>query len=225
VCVFFFCAERIATIVHVGEQCGRPSAVGRSAHGRPQRDVDCADARVFAPNRLRCATTKTLNFVFLLTAFAQISSLRVVHIAGTKGKGSTSAFVERILRECGLRTGLYTSPHLRFETERFRINGVAVTDELFAEHFWKCYDRLSASCTPDLGMPTWFRMVCCLLLASLLGAHLIAFRQMTLLCLDMFVAQRLDVAVIEVGVGGRADATTVVDVGQMHRGWLSRFAD
>lgn len=101
-------------------------------------------------------------FVFIFFFFLvllKISSLRVVHIAGTKGKGSTSAFTERILRECGLRTGLYTSPHLRFETERFRINGVAVSDELFAQHFWHCYDRLNASCTPDLGMPTWFRMV------------------------------------------------------------------
>lgn len=133
-----------------------------------------------------------------------------MHIAGTKGKGSTSAFTERILRECGLRTGLYTSPHLRFETERFRINGVAVSDELFAQHFWHCYDRLHASCTPDLGMPTWFRMVRLVSLRALSLTSLCL--QMTLVCLDMFVTQRLDVAVIEVGVGGRADATTVVDV-------------
>jgi folylpolyglutamate synthase len=121
-----------------------------------------------------------------------ISSLRVVHVAGTKGKGSTCAFVERILRQCGLRTGLYTSPHLRCENERFRINGAAISNDVFALHFWKCYERLRASCTPELGMPTWFRM-------------------MTLIGLDVFVASQLDVAVVEVGVGGRADATTVVD--------------
>ena len=66
---------------------------------------------------------------------ASVQSLNVVHIAGTKGKGSTSAMVEAILRGCGHRTALYTSPHLLDITERIRIDGEPISREKFAETF------------------------------------------------------------------------------------------
>ncbi len=69
-------------------------------------------------------------------------SLHVV-LQGTKGKGSTSSFTERILRQAGLRTGLYTSPHLIDVRERIRINGRMLDQEAFARHFWAVHDKLS----------------------------------------------------------------------------------
>ncbi|POM79946.1 Folylpolyglutamate synthase [Phytophthora palmivora] len=62
-------------------------------------------------------------------------ALSVIHVAGTKGKGSTCAMVERILREAGYKTGLFTSPHLVSPCERFRINGKPIADDVFLRHF------------------------------------------------------------------------------------------
>src|ERR1700724_4682457 len=69
------------------------------------------------------------------------SSFQSVHIAGTNGKGSTAAMLESILRTSGLRTGLYTSPHLERINERIRINGEDISDESFAS----CWTRVHAS--------------------------------------------------------------------------------
>jgi len=71
-----------------------------------------------------------------------IDDLPVVHIAGSKGKGSTAAFTETILRQHGLKTGLYTSPHLVSLTERYRINTEHVPTDLFLKHFWRVFDGL-----------------------------------------------------------------------------------
>ena len=72
--------------------------------------------------------------------------LPVIHVAGTKGKGSTCAFVESILRrDQGLRTGVFTSPHLVQVTERFRVDGVPVEREAFAEAFFEVWDALHAA--------------------------------------------------------------------------------
>ncbi|EGZ16413.1 hypothetical protein PHYSODRAFT_560855 [Phytophthora sojae] len=62
-------------------------------------------------------------------------ALSVIHVAGTKGKGSTCAMVERILRQAGYKTGLFTSPHLVSPCERFRINGKPIADDVFLRHF------------------------------------------------------------------------------------------
>ncbi|EEY65289.1 folylpolyglutamate synthase, putative [Phytophthora infestans T30-4] len=72
-------------------------------------------------------------------------ALSVVHVAGTKGKGSTCAMVERILRQAGYKTGLFTSPHLVSPCERFRINGKPIADDVFLRHFnaartWRTVD-------------------------------------------------------------------------------------
>ncbi|XP_024522346.1 uncharacterized protein LOC9646144 [Selaginella moellendorffii] len=77
-----------------------------------------------------------------------VSKLSVIHVAGTKGKGSTCAFVERILRASGFRTALFTSPHLLDIRERFRLNGEEVSEETFNKYFWWCWDHLQANEAP-----------------------------------------------------------------------------
>lgn len=66
----------------------------------------------------------------------------MIHITGTKGKGSTSAFTESILRQHGYRTGLFTSPHLVEVRERIRVNGKPLSKEKYCYYFWKVYNKL-----------------------------------------------------------------------------------
>lgn len=120
-------------------------------------------------------------------------ALSVVHVAGTKGKGSTCAMVERILRQAGYKTGLFTSPHLITPCERFRINGKPIADDVFLKHFNAVWDGLEG--TQDQSGPyspmAWF------------------FRFLTLMALHLFTHEQVDVVVLEVGLGGRLDATNV----------------
>src|SRR5437870_8932174 len=110
--------------------------------------------------------------------------LRVVHVAGSKGKGSTSAMLATILREARYRTGLFTSPHLCRVEERIQIDGQPITaNELTA----LLSDVRLASGTLS---PTFFEV-----------ATAIGFLH--------FVRRRVDVAVVEVGLGGRFDSTNV----------------
>jgi folylpolyglutamate synthase len=79
---------------------------------------------------------------------ADLNRLNVVHITGTKGKGSTSAFTERLLRtHLGTKIGLYTSPHLCAVRERIRINGEPLSEEQFAKYFFEVWERLDADRT------------------------------------------------------------------------------
>jgi dihydrofolate synthase/folylpolyglutamate synthase len=110
--------------------------------------------------------------------------LRIVHIGGTNGKGSVAALTAAILQAAGLRTGLYTSPHLREVTERVRIDGVQVPRETLARHAARIEPEL------DAGAATFFEA-------------------MTAVALAAFEEARVDAAVLEVGLGGRWDATNV----------------
>jgi dihydrofolate synthase/folylpolyglutamate synthase len=110
--------------------------------------------------------------------------LIVVHVAGTNGKGSSAAMVEAMLRAAGLKTGLYTSPHLCRLSERIRIDGEPIDDELFAE----ALERALAEDTPPLSF----------------------FEVLTSAALWAMVRVAVDVAILEVGLGGRLDATNVV---------------
>ncbi len=107
-----------------------------------------------------------------------------VHVTGSNGKGSTAAMVESIARASGLRTGLYTSPHLCRFAERIRVDAAPIDDDAFA----RCLAAVVDRCRADL---TFFE--------SLTVAAFVAFRD-----------ARVDVAVLEVGLGGRLDATNVV---------------
>jgi dihydrofolate synthase / folylpolyglutamate synthase len=107
-----------------------------------------------------------------------------VHVAGTNGKGSTAAFVDQMVRDSGANVGLYTSPHLCRFAERIRVDGKPVDDDVLVS----CLERALDS-DPEL---TFFE-------AATLAA-LLAFRE-----------HKVDVAVLEVGLGGRLDATNVVE--------------
>ncbi|PON64548.1 Folylpolyglutamate synthetase [Trema orientale] len=120
-----------------------------------------------------------------------IVGLKIIHVAGTKGKGSTCTFCEAILRECGLRTGLFTSPHLIDVRERFRINGLEITEEKFLQHFWECWHKLEENITEDLPMPPLFQFL-------------------TVLAFKIFISEQVDVAIVEVGMGGKFDSTNVI---------------
>lgn len=119
-------------------------------------------------------------------------SQRFIHVAGTNGKGSTSAMIAAALRHAGLRTGLYTSPHLVEPTERIVINDKAVTKESFAGAF-NIVHQISEQ----------------MLFAEKLDAHPSYFETVTAMALLLFKDQ-CDISVIEVGLGGRLDATNVI---------------
>ncbi|XP_050092784.1 folylpolyglutamate synthase, mitochondrial isoform X2 [Anopheles aquasalis] len=106
-------------------------------------------------------------------------------------RGSTCAMVESILRFNGYRTGFFSSPHLVSVTERIRLNGQPIEKECFVNHFWKIYNQLFATQQDNNDMPTYFGFL-------------------TILALDVFLASKVDVAIIEVGIGGRYDCTNVI---------------
>lgn len=116
-----------------------------------------------------------------------------VHVAGTNGKGSTAAFVEAILRDAGFRTGLNTSPHLERINERFRIDGEELPDEKFAETFTRIHAVIEE-----------------LLAEGKLRAHPTYFECVTALAFEAFARERVEFGVIEVGLGGRLDATNII---------------
>lgn len=116
-----------------------------------------------------------------------------VHIAGTNGKGSTAAMLERILRESGLKTGLYISPHLERINERIQLAGREISDQDFAGSFTRIHE--------------WIER---LLASGELAAHPTYFECLTAMALETFARQTVDLAVLEVGMGGRLDATNIV---------------
>src|SRR5579872_4173313 len=116
-----------------------------------------------------------------------------VHIAGTNGKGSTAAMLQSILRAAGLRTGLYTSPHLERVNERIRINGEDVSDDDFAAAWTVVHSKIEA-----------------LMASGALAAHPTYFECVTAMAFFIFAEKKLDFAVYEVGLGGRLDSTNIV---------------
>lgn len=119
--------------------------------------------------------------------------LSVIHVAGTKGKGSTCAMVERVLRQAGYKTGLFTSPHLVSPCERIRVDGRPIADQTFLRAFSAVWDGLEQTAHRSDGYPpmAWF------------------FRFLTLMALRVFLDEQCDVVILEVGLGGRLDATNV----------------
>jgi len=118
---------------------------------------------------------------------------RFVHVAGTNGKGSTSAMIASALRQSGQRTGLYTSPHLVEPTERINIDGNAVSKEQFAAAFATVHQTAEQ-----------------MLLADRLDAHPSYFETVTAMAL-LLLKERCGISVMEVGLGGRLDATNVIE--------------
>lgn len=134
--------------------------------------------------------------------------IRTVHVAGTNGKGSCCAMIERMLREAGYRTGLYTSPYVEVYNERIRLCGAPVTDEKLAalvEGVWPAVE----ACARE-------------------GVFVTEFELGTALAFVCFAQEKVDAAVIEVGLGGRIDPTNVItplvsvitEVGMDHMDYL-----
>ncbi|HEV2072471.1 MAG TPA: folylpolyglutamate synthase/dihydrofolate synthase family protein [Thermomicrobiales bacterium] len=120
--------------------------------------------------------------------------IQLVHVAGSKGKGSTSVLLDAILRAAGMRSGRFTSPHLHSYRERFIVDDELITEGAFASLTEQVMEavRKAESTTPDLGRIT-------------------AWELSTAMALTWFAERMCDVAVIEVGLGGTLDATNVID--------------
>ncbi|MBK5294763.1 MAG: bifunctional folylpolyglutamate synthase/dihydrofolate synthase [Acidobacteriia bacterium] len=118
---------------------------------------------------------------------------RWVHVAGTNGKGSTCAMIESALRASGLRTGLYTSPHLEEPTERIQIAGKQVSRELFLSAFQNVHQTAER-----------------LLASGVIDSHPTYFETVTAMAFVLFRDAGVETGVIEVGLGGRLDATNVI---------------
>jgi dihydrofolate synthase/folylpolyglutamate synthase len=117
--------------------------------------------------------------------------LRVALVAGTKGKGSTCAMLASILGAAGARCGLYTKPHLQAYRERIRVDGRAISDADLRAHL-ETFQQLAAKLPSAAGEPTTFEVT-------------------TALALEYFASQGCEIAVVEVGLGGRLDATNATD--------------
>jgi dihydrofolate synthase / folylpolyglutamate synthase len=115
-----------------------------------------------------------------------------IHIAGTNGKGSTAAMTAAILRAAGYRVGLYTSPHLISITERIRVNGGDMAQDDFA----RLASEVRAQCEKSVAQ-------------GKLAAPATFFEQVTMLAFLYFAEREVDIAVLEVGMGGRFDATNI----------------
>jgi len=112
--------------------------------------------------------------------------MRCVHVAGTNGKGSSSHMLASILQEAGYKTGLYTSPHLKDYRERIRLNGIEIPKERVVQFVLNELPAAQLGITPSF------------------------FEATVALCFLYFKEQQTDIAVIEVGLGGRLDSTNVV---------------
>lgn len=111
--------------------------------------------------------------------------LKCIHVAGTNGKGSTSHMLASVLQEAGYKVGLYTSPHLKDFRERIKINGVEISEKFVQDFITKHQLFFEAN---DM-----------------------SFFEMTVgLAFDYFAAAKVDIAIIEVGMGGRLDATNII---------------
>lgn len=113
------------------------------------------------------------------------NKFQTIHIAGSNGKGSTSSFAASILQEAGYKTGLYTSPHLVRFNERVRINGVEIPDEFITDFMNEMNDYI------DKYNPTFFEIT-------------------TAIAFKYFAENKIDIGVIETGLGGRLDATNII---------------
>lgn len=126
------------------------------------------------------------NTIFLLDYLGNPHrSFKSVHIAGTNGKGSSAHFIASVLQSAGYKTGLYTSPHLKSFTERIRINGGEIPETDVVEFVEKVQPLLKQV------SPSFFEIT-------------------VAMAFNYFAKQKVDIAVVEVGLGGRLDSTNVI---------------
>jgi dihydrofolate synthase/folylpolyglutamate synthase len=117
---------------------------------------------------------------------------RSIHVAGTNGKGSVCAFLSEILKEAGIRCGLFTSPHLVTMKERFRIDGEEITEQEFCSAFYRVRDISREMENEGENHPTYFEFL-------------------FLMSMVIFSDRKVKTAVLETGLGGRKDATSAIE--------------
>lgn len=119
-------------------------------------------------------------------------NMRIIHVAGTNGKGSVCAFISSVLSKCGKSTGLFTSPHLIEITERISINGINVSKEMFTSAFVRIKTLADEMGKFGISHPSYFEFL-------------------FLMAMDIFGSEGVEFAVLETGLGGRLDATNVIE--------------
>jgi dihydrofolate synthase/folylpolyglutamate synthase len=145
-------------------------------------------------------------------------SFKTIHITGTNGKGSTARLSEALVRAYGLRTGLYTSPHLEKVNERIAIDGQQISDDRFVDLYEQVIDFINLADKHSLENG---------------GPRMSFFEVLTTMAIWAFADAPVDVAVVEVGMGGLWDATNVIDadaaiigpVGMDHMQWLGNTVE
>jgi dihydrofolate synthase/folylpolyglutamate synthase len=157
----------------------------------PANTVTYAEAIQFLYDLRLFGTKLGLDNTFQLAALAgnPQDQLRFIHVAGTNGKGSTCAMLESIYRAAGLRTGLYTSPHLVAFGERIQVDRQLISESAVTRLVQEMKVLLEQF--PDDHLPTFFEVV-------------------TVMALRYFVEQRCDLVIWETGLGGRLDSTNIV---------------
>lgn len=134
------------------------------------------------------------------------NKLNIIHVTGTKGKGSTCAFTESILsryKGAGInKIGLFTSPHLISVRERIKINGEPITETKFAKYFFEVWDKLSGTTSDPDAFPT---------LQPCDTVKPMYFKYLTILSFHVFLSENVDTAIYEVGVGGKYDSTNIIE--------------
>ncbi|KAI6047438.1 Mur ligase [Pisolithus marmoratus] len=154
-------------------------------------------ARAEGPRLNPNAITEMIEFLERIEYTCEdLNTLNVIHITGTKGKGSTSAFTDSILRHAkpNWKVGLYTSPHLVAVRERIRINGKPLSEEDFAKYFFEVWDRLQKNGPKTLEFPVMPNY----------------FRYLTLMAFHTFLSEKVNATILEVGIGGAGDSTNIV---------------
>ncbi|MGN0153872.1 MAG: bifunctional folylpolyglutamate synthase/dihydrofolate synthase [Lachnospiraceae bacterium] len=151
---------------------------------------ECVDYILSVPLFASKLGTDNLNRILELMGHPE-RSYPVIHVAGTNGKGSTCSFLASILRQTGKKVGVFTSPHLVRINERIRINEQIITDAEFVTVFEETMEYVELAKNKGISHPSFFELV------FLMGAL-------------YFQKQKVDYAIFEAGMGGRLDATNVV---------------
>lgn len=150
--------------------------------------IDETLAYIHGTNRAFCKPGLARVSALLSSLGDPQKKLKYVHVAGTNGKGSTSSMLARILEEAGYRVGLYTSPYILRFHERIRVAGECISDEALI----RLTERIRAVADAMEDRPTEFEII-------------------TAIAFSYFLEERCDIVVLEVGLGGRFDATNVID--------------